>query len=253
VSRAERVPAAAKRRGRGAQPAPETEDGFPLWPGSDGPTQPIVVKPEAERPAATASPDAGTAWQATEIQMMRGGRKTTTKRPPQAPPKRVRKKYRSPAVGLTALVLFALLAGFFGWVSADPFWLAIGHSERGTATVTKCVGSGIQARCVGNFTGSTFNRSQVAVSALTRAEQKPGMKVPARMVSSKGRIAYAGRMTPLHLRWIVGIALVLLCGLVITWATGAGRLETRRARVAAFAMSMGGPLLLAAGAFAISW
>ena len=51
-------------------------------------------------------------------------------------------------------------------------------------------------------------------------------------------------------RWV---ALVVLCGLGIAWATGAGRLETPRARLTAYAMSVGGPLVLAAGVLAVAW
>ncbi|GAA1805700.1 hypothetical protein HC028_03320 [Planosporangium flavigriseum] len=245
------APAAVPAQPEGSAVRPQ--GGFPLWPEGDGPTVPIM-KPEST-PAdekAAANPEAGTAWQAAEIEMMRGGRRTTAKRPTQAP-KRVRKRARPPALGLTALVLLALLAGFFGWVSADPFWLAVGHAQRGTATVTQCVGDGLQARCVGTFAGSSFSRDRVAVSALPRAEQRPGAKVTAQMVSAKGRIAYAGRPTSLHLRWIVGIVLVVLCGLGIAWATGAGRLESRRARMTAFALSLGGPLLITFGTIAVAW
>jgi hypothetical protein len=208
-------------------------------------------KPVAEKAPPAADPDSS--WQAAEIQMMRGGRRTTAKRPVQASPRRVTKKSRPPALGLSALVLLGLLAGFFGWVSADPFWLAVGHAQQGTVTVTKCTGTGLQARCVGTFKGSSFSRDRIAVSALSRAEQRPGVKVTARMVSATGRTAYAGRLASLHLRWILGVALVLLCGLGIGWATGAGRLESRRARLIAYLLSLGGPLLLVAGALAVTW
>jgi hypothetical protein len=249
---------ASPRPAPDAQPPDGREDAFPLWPDAqalDGPTVPIAVKPQGEPAAAKTAPGAGPddAWQAAEIQMMRGGRKTTTKAPVQAAPKRIVKKSRPPALGLSALVLLGLLAGFFGWVSADPFWLAIGHAQRGTATVTKCAGNGLDARCVGTFQAAGFSRDRVAVSALPQAQQRPGVKVPAQMVSAQGRIAYAGPAASLHLRWIVGIALVLLCGLGIAWATGVRRLESPRARLVAFAMSLGGPLLLTVGAVAVAW
>jgi hypothetical protein len=214
------------------------------------------VKTRTEPVAAKAARAAGTdgAWNAPEMRMMRGGRPAARlNRTLPQPRRRVTKKSRPPALGLTALVLLGLLAGFFGWVSAEPFWLAVGHAQRGTATVTTCTGTGLQARCVGKFAGSGFSRDRVAVSALSRAKQRPGVKVAARMVSAKGRIAYTGQSASLHLRWILGIALVLLCGLGIGWATGAGRLETRRARLIAYVMSLGGPLVLVAGALAVTW
>jgi hypothetical protein len=197
--------------------------------------------------------DAEGAWQASQLRMMRAGRPATVKPVLQRPPRRIIRKSRPPALGLGALLLLGLLAGFFGWVSADPFWLAIGHAHAGTATVTKCAGQGLRVRCVGTFTGSDLSRDRVAVSALSHDEQRPGVKVPARMVSAKGRIAYAGQPSSLHLRWILGIALVLLCGLGIGWLTGAGRLGTRRARLAAYSMSVGGPLLLTLGVVAAAW
>jgi hypothetical protein len=214
------------------------------------------VKTRAEPKAAKAPTAAGAddAWNAPEIRMMRGGRPAARlNRTLPRPRRRVTKKSRPPALGLTALVLFGLLAGFFGWVSAEPFWLAVGHAQHGTMTVTNCAGKGLQARCVGTFAGSSFSRDRVTVSALSRAEQRPGVKVPARMVSAKGRIAYVGRPASLHLRWIIGIALVLLCGLGVAWATGAGRLETRQARLIAYTMSLGGPLVLVAGALSVTW
>jgi hypothetical protein len=51
----------------------------------------------------------------------------------------------------------------------------------------------------------------------------------------------------------VGIALVLLCGLGIGWATGAGRLGTRRARLIGYVISLAGPLLFVVGALAVTW
>ncbi|GII21252.1 hypothetical protein [Planosporangium mesophilum] len=244
------------------------ESGFPLWPDSEARTEPAAERPASDqtepdqaaagrpsprKPRADAADTPGTEWQASQIRMMRGGRPTTVKQAIQRPPRRVTRKSRPPALGLSALLLFGLLAGFFGWVSADPFWMAVGHAQRGTATVTTCAGQGLQARCVGTFQTAGFSRERVAVSALSHDEQRPGVKVPARMVSSQGRIAYTGQPSSLHLRWILGIALVLLCGLGIAWATGAGRLETRRARLAVYSASVGGPLLLALGVVAAAW
>ena len=34
-----------------------------------------------------------------------------------------------PLPGLAALVLLSLVAAFFAWVSAEPFWLAVGHGD----------------------------------------------------------------------------------------------------------------------------
>jgi hypothetical protein len=73
------------------------------------------------------------------------------------------------------------------------------------------------------------------------------------MVSAGGRIAYAGNPAALHLRWVLGITLVVLCGLGIGWVTGAGRLADRRARTAGYATSVAAPLLLLIGMLIVSW
>jgi hypothetical protein len=159
---------------------------------------------------------------------------------------------RSPAAGLAALLLLALLAGFFGWVSADPFWVALGHAERGTATVTRCTGNGIAATCVGTFTGSRFSAGRVRLAALPDSARHGGATVTVRMVSATSRIAYAGRPGPLHARWLLGVALVLLCGLGIAWSTGVTRLPAP-ARPAIYGTSLAAPLILFAGFLAATF
>ena len=51
----------------------------------------------------------------------------------------------------------------------------------------------------------------------------------------------------------LGLALVLLCGAGIVWATGATRLENRRARRWAVLGSLGGPVLMMLGFLAAAW
>jgi hypothetical protein len=243
-------PVAGPQQADGPGTPATDEAGFPLWPEGQAP----VGAPAERAPVAETAPRGGDgAWQASQLQVMRGGRRTTVKPTLPPPPRRATRKPRSPVLGLAALLLLSLLAGFFGWVSADPFWLAVGHARPGTATVTTCAGTGLQARCVGTFAGSSFSRDRVAVSALPPEAQRPGVTVAARMVSAQGRIAYAGRPAALHVRWILGMALVLLCGLGIGWATGAGRLASRRARLIGYVMSVAGPLVLFAGVLAVSW
>lgn len=58
---------------------------------------------------------------------------------------------RHPVLGLAGLLVLTLLSSFFAWVSAEPLWLAVGHGERGTATVLSCTGGGIGLRCRGTF------------------------------------------------------------------------------------------------------
>lgn len=167
---------------------------------------------------------------------------------------------RSVGSGLAALVVLALLAALFAWLSAEPLWLAVGHFDDGTATVTTCTGTGVGQRCTASFT--TTDRAvtveRVAMLGAAPAERRTGAAVPARMVSADrcgagpgGCRAYAADHPGLHLRWALGLLIVLCCGLGIAWATGATRLD--RGRRAAVAASLTAPLLLPLGFLAATW
>jgi len=168
----------------------------------------------------------------------------------------VHKPPRRPSLALPGLLVFSLLAAFFAWVSAEPLWLATGHGDRGTATVTRCTGNGVGQRCVGAFatTDGRFTAQPVTLLGVAEHERHEGAAVTARMVDQDSRQAYVGDDSlTLHLRWGLGLLLVLLCGVGIAWATGATRLETRRARRLAVLTSVAGPVLLAAGFVAATW
>jgi hypothetical protein len=157
---------------------------------------------------------------------------------------------RRPAAGLFGLLALGLIAAFFAWVSAEPFWLAVGHGDRGSATVTRCTGSGVSQRCTGQFTAANgaYRVDRLALFGIEPAQRAPGTSAPARMVSSDSRQAYVGDTGVLvHLRWALSFLLVLLCGLGIAALTGARRLETAPARRGALLVSMAGPLVLLAG------
>lgn len=162
---------------------------------------------------------------------------------------------RRPVVGLPLLVLLSLLALFVAWVSAEPFWLAVGHHDAGAVEVTRCTGSGeLGTRCVGTFS-TQDRRYAVDLATVTGAaaeDRKVGRTLPARMVSEDGRIAYAGDVRGLHLRWVLGLALLLLIGLGIALATGAWRLPAR-ARFGAVLTSVTAPLLLAGVTLALTY
>jgi hypothetical protein len=166
------------------------------------------------------------------------------------PPPRLRRR-RNPAAGLATLVLLGLLAAFFGWFSAEPLWLSLGHGVPGTATVVPCSVHGIDSRCA-QFTPDGDAYPPARVTLLGRGDVPTGQSVPARMVSPGGWQAYAGDPAGLYLRWVPGLALVLLCGIGIAWGTGATRLPGR-SRVIAVVGSIAGPLLLAAGLFVAAW
>lgn len=157
---------------------------------------------------------------------------------------------RLPLSAHVSLVSLGLVAAFFGWVSAEPFWLAVGHGDRGYATTAQCTSSGVTQRCTGRFAAADgrYTVSGVVLLGVEPAGRTAGSTAPARMVSPDSRQAYLGSTGPLlHLRWILGFALVLLCGYTVAGLTGARRLETGRARRGAVLLSLAGPLALLAG------
>jgi hypothetical protein len=175
---------------------------------------------------------------------------------PGQPPHRTPRTPRRPAPGLIGLVLLGLVAAFFSWVSAEPFWLAVGHGDRGAATVARCTGDGVTQRCAGTFAAADgrYTVERVTLLGVAPEERAAGTTAPARMVSADSRQAYIGGTgLLLHLRWVLGFLLVLLCGYGIAGLTGARHLETARARRVAVLTSLAGPLLLLAGFLAATW
>jgi hypothetical protein len=171
-------------------------------------------------------------------------------------PRRGVRHPRRPATGLLGLLALGLIAAFFAWVSAEPFWLAVGHGDRGTATVLRCTGSGVTQRCTGQFAAAdgAYRVDDLTLLGVAPAGRATGSVTPARMVDSGSRQAYAGGTgTLVHLRWALSFVLVLLCGLGIAGLTGARRLDTARARHGALLLSLAGPLALLAGFLAVAY
>jgi hypothetical protein len=161
---------------------------------------------------------------------------------------------RRPATGLIGLLLLALIAAFFAWVSAEPVWVAVGHAEKGIATVAECAGSGVAERCRGTFTDGSFAVKNVALLGVDVAHRHAGATVPAQMVARDSGQAFVGATGALlHLRWAAGVLLLLLCGLAIAGVTGARRLESARARRRAVLLSLAGPLAMLAGFLALTY
>ncbi|SHN46389.1 hypothetical protein SAMN05443668_11576 [Cryptosporangium aurantiacum] len=154
---------------------------------------------------------------------------------------------RHPATGLASALALGLLAAFFGWVSAAPFWLANGVGTTGTATVVRCQEQTFGDRCSARFVAAdgAFIRT-VRLADLDPSDRAPGSTVRARVLTS-GDVAYAGPVAGLHLRWILGFAAVLACGIGTGAATGVQRLRRAGPRKVAmlWALSLGGPAALA--------
>lgn len=266
-------------RGQAAGIPSKAPDAFPLWPattttavGADDPppgpardlvpVAPDLADPDAYDAGATAViehlqlatanleqtaaqlSDAGELWPSPAMRVMRRPRDAArTSPPPKRPPRKVR-HVRNPALGLPAMLVIALLAGFFAWTSAEPFWLDMGQGEHGQAQVTRCRGDGVLRRCYATFKSETH--AAVQGVPLVGADDAPGTILDARMRTG-GRIAYAGNPSGLRVRWTVGLALILLCGAALCWATGAGRLGRLKTRLAAYAVTGVAPLLLGLG------
>jgi hypothetical protein len=179
------------------------------------------------------------------------GRLTVVSRPWPPPARPRRKPSGNPVAGLLWLVVLGLVAAFFGWFSAEPLWLSLGHGVPGTATVGSCSVHGIGQRCA-DFTSAGGSFTATRVTLLGSGQVGTGQQVAARMVSARGWEAYAGGPRGLYLRWIPGLVIVVLCGLGIAWGTGAARLP-RRHRWLALLASVAGTVLLAAGLFVAAW
>lgn len=165
-----------------------------------------------------------------------------------------RKRVREPrklAYALPLIIFFGFLSAFFSWVSAEPLWLAVGHSIDGTATVTRCVGDGMTRRCLGEFTAKDFAVTGISLLGLTDTLAVPGQTVAAEMVNARSHRAYAGGS--FVLRWLPGLTLVLLCGFAIALAAGVRRFADRHERRKALAISLAAPMLITVGFLAAAF
>lgn len=161
-----------------------------------------------------------------------------------------------PATALCSLVLLSLLAAFFSWVSAEPFWLAVGHGDAGYATTARCHGDGLTQRCTGRFTTAdgSIIVPRITLLGISGERRQPGAVSPARIVSPDSGQVYTATTEVLpHLRWGLGFLLVLACGYGIARSTGARRLPSRPARRGAVIASFLGPILLLGGFLAAAY
>ncbi|MET8089847.1 hypothetical protein, partial [Micromonospora sp. NPDC005220] len=160
-----------------------------------------------------------------------------------------------PLPGLTALVVLSLVAAFFAWVSAGPFWLAVGHARTGTVVIDNCSGGGLTQRCRGIFTAADgrFIAHGVRVSGVPVEGSAVGTPLPARMTGPDSGTAYADVGVGRHLRWLPGLLVVLACTTGIIRWTGSARLPGRRHRRWAVATAIAGPTLITVGFLVAAW
>ncbi|MFF0172783.1 hypothetical protein ACFYPU_06995 [Micromonospora profundi] len=160
-----------------------------------------------------------------------------------------------PLPGLAALVLLSLVTAFFAWVSAGPFWLAVGHARTGTVVIDECTGDGLTQRCRGVFSADDgqFLAYGVRVSGVPAGRDARGTTLPARMTGPDSGTAYADTGAGRHLRWLPGLLVVAGCAAGIARWTGATRLPGRRHRLWAVTAALAGPALITIGFLAAAW
>ncbi|MEU5786415.1 hypothetical protein ABZ754_01640 [Micromonospora purpureochromogenes] len=160
-----------------------------------------------------------------------------------------------PVRGLAVLVTLSLVAAFFAWVSAGPFWLAVGHASTGTVVITDCTGNGLTQRCRGVFFADRgrFLAHGVRVSGVSGERRATGTALPARMTGAGDDTAYVGTGFGRHLSWLLGLLVVAGCGAGIARGTGATRLADARQRRWATAGAYGGPVLITLGMLIAAW
>lgn len=160
-----------------------------------------------------------------------------------------------PLRGLTVLVLLSLVTAFFAWVSAGPFWLAVGHGRDGTVVIDTCTGGGLSQRCRGIFTADDgrFLAHGVRVSGVPTGGGATGTAHRARMTGPDSGTAYADTGASRHLHWLPGLLVVLGCAVGIVRWTGSARLPGRRHRRWAVSAALAGPTLITLGFLAAAW
>ncbi|MEV0809119.1 hypothetical protein [Micromonospora sp. NPDC050200] len=264
---------AAPARGGAVAPQPRVvpgPDGTPVEvePTTGAPVDAVPRRVPVRQPSGGRAADTGTAdgenfswrpieevhWDGTPLreEPKRGGR------PPAVParPRASRAPHPpDPVRGLAVLVALSLVAAFFAWVSAGPFWLAVGHATTGTVVITDCTGGGVTQRCRGIFAADRgrFLAHGVRVSGVPGERRATGTALPARMTGAGDDTAYVDTGVGRHLRWLLGLLVVAGCGAGIARGTGAARLADSRHRRWATAGAYGGPLLITLGFLLAAW
>ncbi len=127
----------------------------------------------------------------------------------------------------------------------------MGRGAQGTVTVTSCERNGLDERCVGQFVaeGKEFTAEAVRLSSVPDDDRRKGASFQAKMLDADSSWAYAGPASALHLRWELGVLIVVLCGVLIGLVTGVRRLRSAGTggRLLLWALGLAGPLAIFAG------
>ncbi|MDG4807779.1 hypothetical protein O7634_13570 [Micromonospora sp. WMMD1120] len=160
-----------------------------------------------------------------------------------------------PLPGLAALVGLTLATAFFAWVSAGPFWLAVGHARAGAVVLDDCTSDGLTQRCRGTFLADDgrFVAHGVRVTGVPAGADVAGTSLPAGMIGADSGTAYADVGVSRHLRWLPGLLVVLGCTAGIVRCTGSARLPGRRHRRWAVVAAVSGPVLITVGFLIAAW
>ncbi len=234
---------------RPAGPRPPAEPRRPDPP----PAMPLMRAEPLPVPA-LAPPEAGGAGEPADSGPL-ATRVPPQRIPPGIPPALTRparrhhsRELRGPWLAVPGLLVVTILATFFGWVAAEPFWLAAGHGHHGRATVL-AAGPG----CRASFTADDATFTAAAdVAGIDPASCPAGAVRPAWMVSAGGSRVYLTDARGLAVRWGVGFGLVLVCALAAVWVTGATRFAGWRRGVAT-ALTLAAPIVLAAAMVASAY
>lgn len=160
---------------------------------------------------------------------------------------------RSKWLALPGTVMLGLLAVFFCWVSAEPFWLSMGHGVQGTVSVSECGSGGPGSGCHGQFTPDHGGDPWFGMRLSGDPDAgQAGAELDARAVSERASVVYVGDDWGLHLRWGMGLAMALACGVGVAAVSGAWRWRGR-ARVATVGVSLAGPAVLWLIAVAVAY
>jgi hypothetical protein len=121
--------------------------------------------------------------------------------------------------------------------------------------IVDCTGGGLTQRCRGNCTPAdeSWVAHGVRVTGVAADRTATGSTLSARMTGPDGGTAYGDTGVAGHLRWLLGLLVVLGCCAGIARWTGATRLADPRSRRWAVTGAVAGPLAITLGFLVAAW